>query len=85
MFHDLLVCDPGQGIQEKAFRLGRAAAIEPFFHRDPEVIRIIQQETVQPEAFFHFSFYKISLDRVPDLAVNGYGKPAAAAIVFQKI
>jgi hypothetical protein len=81
-FHGLLVFDLDQGVQEKRFRLRGIAAFEFFFHGHPQVVGIGKQKPIQPEPFFHFSFYKISLDRVPDLAVNRDGEPAARAAAF---
>jgi hypothetical protein len=84
-FHALVILDLDQGVQEKAFGLIGTGAIKSFFYGDPQVVRIVKQKPVQPEAFFHFSFYEISLDRIADLAVNGNGKAAARKVVFQKI
>jgi hypothetical protein len=60
--HFLFVLDFNQGVQKQVFRLLAIAAIEPFFHGDPQVAGLVKQEPIQPEAFFHFSFNKISLD-----------------------
>jgi hypothetical protein len=61
-FHILFVFDFDQGIQKKTFRLRSIAAIKSFFHGNPQVVRIIKQKLIQPKPFFHFSFYKISLN-----------------------
>jgi hypothetical protein len=81
-FHGLFILDLDQGIQEERFRLRGIAAFESFFHGHPQVVGISKQKPIQPEPFFHFSFYKISLDRVPDLAVNRDGEPAARPAAF---
>jgi hypothetical protein len=82
LFHGLFVFDLDQGVQEQGFGLRGVAAGESLFHGDPQVVGIVKQKPIQPEPFFHFSFYKISLNRVPDLAVNRDGEPAARAAVF---
>jgi hypothetical protein len=84
-FHGLFVFDLDQGVQEQGFRLRGIAAGKSFFHGNPQVVGIVKQEPIQSEPFFHFSFYKISLNRVPDLAVNRDGEPAARSAGFQKI
>jgi hypothetical protein len=84
-FHFLFVLDLDQGVQEKGLDQGGVAAAEGFFHGDPQIEALGEHTAIQPEPFFHFSFNEISLNRVADLAVNGDGKAAVGAVVFQKI
>ena len=58
----LFIFDFDQGIQKQAFRLCGTAAIKSFFYGNPQVVGIIKQKPIQSEPFFHFSFYKISLN-----------------------
>ena len=80
--HVLFIFDFYQGVQKQAFRLHSTVTIKSFFHGNPQIAGIIKQKPIQSEPFFHFSFYKISLNRIPDFAVNGDGKPAAWTTVF---
>lgn len=43
--------------------------IETRFHDYPEVMLAFYEVLIDPEQFFHFSLYKIPLNRVPDLPV----------------
>jgi hypothetical protein len=61
-FHVLFIFDFDQGVQKEAFRLGGTAAIKSFFHGNPQIVGISKQKPIQSEPFFHFSFYKISLN-----------------------
>jgi hypothetical protein len=81
----LSVFDLDQGVEEQALHLGGAAAIEILFHGYPQVAGIGKQKVIQPEAFFHFPFDEVALDRVADLAVNGNSEAAGRTVVFQKV
>jgi hypothetical protein len=61
-FHILFVFDFDQGIQKQVFGLDGTAGIKSFFYGNPQVIGIVKQKPIQSEPFFHFSFYKISLN-----------------------
>jgi hypothetical protein len=61
-FHALFIFNFDQGVQKQAFRLRSTAAIKSFFYGNPQVAGIIKQKPIQSKPFFHFSFYKISLN-----------------------
>jgi hypothetical protein len=58
-------------LDEQSFNLRGTLAIEPAFGHDPQIVSVFDQMSVQPEQFFHLSFYIITLHRVPDLPING--------------
>jgi hypothetical protein len=62
LLHVLFVFDFDQGIQKQAFRLDGTTAIKFLFYGNPQVVGIVKQKPIQSEPFFHFSFYKISLN-----------------------
>jgi len=61
-FHVLIIFDFDQGIQKQSFHLRSTATIKSFFYGNPQVVGIVKQKLIQSEPFFHFSFYKISLN-----------------------